>query len=279
MTQLSLRRNSLSRISSSCIAGMLLTFGGGSFAEESEKRGFESVEKEILNANDWVVLGAGAAVAPRFQGSDDYRVRPVPLFDVQKGRFFARTGDGIGFHVFDSPRFLVGVSVDWMQGYDEGDDVPDGIGDLDDEAGGKVFVSTRVGGVIATLSGTQVLDEDEDEGLRGMVINARLAYPYPVTERLMVVPGIAMNWANTKYMTSYFGVDATRNTNSGLDIYEPSASVKDVSIRLAFNYRWSESWNVTGAISVSQLLNQAADSPLVESESQASALVGITYAF
>ena len=37
--------------------------------------------------NDRMKVGAGAAVIPRFQGSDEYRVQPAPLIDFQKGRF------------------------------------------------------------------------------------------------------------------------------------------------------------------------------------------------
>src|SRR5690554_1196248 len=75
--------------------------------------------------NDRMKIGAGAAVVPRFQGSDEYRVRSVPLIDFQKGRLFARTGDGIGLNIIQTPRFTVGGGVNWMTGY-RSKDVPDG---------------------------------------------------------------------------------------------------------------------------------------------------------
>ncbi|WP_417330555.1 MipA/OmpV family protein [Halomonas cupida] len=274
----SVRRTRVGNIPQCCLAVVMLASGGETMAEENE--GFESVEKEILDDSDWVVLGVGAAVAPRYEGSDDYQVSPVPMVDVQKGRFFARLGDGIGLHVIDTKNFLVGVGVDWMQGYDE-EDVPDGIGELDGEPGGKVFASARFGGVIASLSGTQVLDEgsEEERGLKGLIVDAELSYPYPLTERLMLVPGASVSWADASYMNSYFGIDASSAAVSGLDIHEPSSGVKDVSLRVGFNYRINENWNLTGAVGVSRLMGDAADSPLVESESQPNALVGISYEF
>src|SRR3546814_18002906 len=39
--------------------------------------------------DDHVTLGAGVAAVPDFEGADDYRILPVPVLDVQMGRFFA----------------------------------------------------------------------------------------------------------------------------------------------------------------------------------------------
>ncbi|OVZ64711.1 MltA-interacting MipA family protein [Pigmentiphaga sp. NML080357] len=223
---------------------------------------------------DHVEIGLGAAALPRFEGSDEYRARLAPLVDVRKGRFFARTSDGIGLNLLETPRFTIGASVAWMPGY-RGRDVPDGIGKLSAALGGRVFVSTRVGGAVATLSATQALTESE----RGLLVNARVAYPYQVTERLKVTPLISTNWANGKYMDSYFGVDAARAAGSGFPVYQPSAGFKDISLRVAVRYQLNKHWSVAGAVGVSRLLGKAADSPFVKRETQPSALVGLTYTF
>ncbi len=224
--------------------------------------------------SDRLKIGAGAAVIPRFEGSDEYRVRPVPLIDFQKGRFFARTGDGIGLNIVQTSRFTMGAGVNWMKGYRDSD-VPDGIGKLSDALGGRLFVSTRVAGAVATLSATQAITKSE----RGLVANARVSYPYTLTERLKLIPSVSVNWANAKYMDSYFGVNAGQSAASGLAQYRPSAGFKDVSLRLAVNYELTKDWSVSGAVGASRLLGDAADSPLVERKSQLQAMAGVAYTF
>lgn len=111
-------------------------------------------EVSSAEEKDHVILGAGAAVLPRYQGAETYKAEPVPLIDVKKGRFFARTSDGIGFNIIETPQYTLGASVTWMRGYDE-KDVPDGIGKLSSALGGRVFASTRLMGAVGTLSVTQ----------------------------------------------------------------------------------------------------------------------------
>ena len=220
------------------------------------------------------VLGLGAAARPHFEGSEGHRVSPAPLIDVQKGRFFARTGEGIGLQFISTPRFTAGLGVNWMQGYDK-DDAPRGIGELDDALGGRLFVSTQLGRVRATLAATQALTKNE----RGMLVNARVSYPLQLTDKLTLVPSLSTNWANDKYMVSYFGVDTVRASTSGLPLFQPSAGFKDVSGRVAANYQLTPHWGLAGAVGVSTLLGDASDSPFIERDSYVSGLLGFTYTF
>ncbi len=66
---------------------------------------------------------------PRYYGSDDYEAQAAPLLDVQIGRFFARTGEGIGFNVYRNSWLTTGISANWIQGYDE-DDAPPGLNEV-----------------------------------------------------------------------------------------------------------------------------------------------------
>jgi outer membrane scaffolding protein for murein synthesis (MipA/OmpV family) len=51
---------------------------------------------------DHFIVGLGAANLPRYKGADERETKPVPLIDVQKGRFFARTDAGIGLNVYQN---------------------------------------------------------------------------------------------------------------------------------------------------------------------------------
>jgi outer membrane protein len=223
---------------------------------------------------DHTIAGVGIANMPGYKGSDQRIIKIAPLIDVQRGRFFARTDAGIGLSIYESPYFTFGASVNWMKGYKE-EDAPAGFGEVKDALGGRVFVTTRLYGAVATFSATQALTESE----RGLQLDARVSYPWRASERLTLIPSVAVSAGNAKYMNSYFGVDFERSTRSGLAQYAMKGGVKDVTLSLMANYKLTERWAITGGVLASQLLGDAADSPIVKRKSNTTGIVGVTYAF
>lgn len=224
--------------------------------------------------DDHFKLGLGAAIAPRYEGADEYRMQPFPVVDAQYGRFFARSGDGLGLNIWQSPQLTIGAGLNMMEGYSESD-VPEGIGKLSNALGARVFVSTNAWAAIFTISATQAISKSE----RGLIADARVSYPYSVSERFKVIPSVSVEWANAKYMKSYFGINAQQAARSGLSEYRPSAGFKDVSLRVGFSYELTKTWSITGAAGVSRLMGDAADSPLVRRKSQAVGALGVAYRF
>lgn len=100
-----------------------------------------------------------------------------------------------------------------------------------------------------------------------------------MSERFKVIPSVSVEWANAKYMKSYFGINAQQAARSGLSEYRPSAGFKDVSLRVGFSYELTKTWSITGAAGVSRLMGDAADSPLVRRKSQAVGALGVAYRF
>jgi MipA family protein len=223
---------------------------------------------------DHVTLGAGVAAVPDFQGSESYRVLPIPLLDVQVGPFFASLGDGVGVHVVDTTTFKLGGSVTYVRGYRRRD-VPEGIDRLSDAAGARLFTSLRLGGAIATVGATRVIGG----GTRGTIADARLSYPVQAAERVTIIPTLATSWADDKHMRRYFGVTPSEATASGLAAYRPSGGFKDVSAIITANYRLAGSLNLAGSAGITRLFDKAADSPFVERRWQPSGFMGIAYTF
>jgi MipA family protein len=220
-------------------------------------------------------LGAGVATMPPFLGSDDLEAEPAPLVDVQFGRFFARTGEGIGFNAVRNDIFTAGLTLNWMQGYDESD-APLGINEVDDALGARLFASARFKGAMVTLAGTRAVTETE----RGLLINAAFSYPFRPSNRLSITPSVGATWANEDYLVSYFGVDALESVASGLNSYLPSGSgFRDVSLRVGIGYRITDKISAVGSVGVVHLLDKAADSPMVERQTHPVGLLGLTYTF
>ena len=256
-----------------CGATELATAGAGIDVEPPDDLGHAASASEQKGSKHWT-LGAGVAARPHFQGSDGYQAEPVPLVDVELGRFFAKSGEGIGFDVIESPTFRAGVALNWMQGYDE-DEAPDGLSEVKDALGARMFASLRFNGVVATLAGTKAITESE----RGLLVNASLAYPIHLTRRLTVLPSLGATWADDDYMVAYFGVDASEAATSRFAQYQPKGGLRDVSFRLSASYLITDKINVVAFAGVSHLLGDAADSPFVERQTQPLGLIGLTYTF
>lgn len=223
---------------------------------------------------DHLTLGLGVAARPQYQGADDYDATFVPLINAKLGRFFIRNGDGIGMNVITGNHFTAGAALKLMRGYDS-DDVPAGIDELDREVGARLFIKSNLNGAIGTLSATQAISDSD----RGLLLEANLQYPMAISHRLVLTPGIGTTWASEDYMGSYFGISSHEAAASGLDRYSPDSGFKDIYARLRARYRLTERVNVLGSVGLTHLVGEAADSPLVEQDTQLVSFVGLAYTF
>ncbi|MFC4256352.1 MipA/OmpV family protein [Altererythrobacter xixiisoli] len=223
--------------------------------------------------SDRVTLGVGVIAAPGYQGSDDYRVLPAPIIDVQIGRFFAGMNNGVGVHVIDTPDLKTGASVTFVRGYRRGD-LPDGLDTLADAAGARLFASARLAGISAGISATRSLG-----GTAGTVADLSLSYPIRSGERLMLIPSVSTSWASDKAMDRYFGITAAEAQASGLDEFHTSAGFRDMTASMTANYRLSGRLSLVGMAGMTQLFDKAADSPMVKHRWRPMGLVGVTHRF
>lgn len=219
-------------------------------------------------------LGAGVSASPRYQGSDEYKGRTIPIINARMGRFYARTEDGIGMSLIQNKSLSLDAGVNMMWGYG-GDDVPPGIGGLSDAIGARLGLSTSIAGTIVSVAATQALTHRD----RGLLVDSRVAYPYEVSDRLRLTPSVGASWGNDKYMNSYFGVNSTQAGRSGLDQYQASSGLKDVSARLTASYALTERLSVTSLVGTSRLVGEAANSPIVKQKTQFQTLLGGSYTF
>jgi len=224
--------------------------------------------------NDHIVIGAGAAYVPAYQGADDYRVRPLPAIDIAWGPFFANLRNGIGVNVIDTAYFTAGGSVTFIQGYRRRD-APDGIGRLSTRAGGRLFASVHAAGLIATLGATKGFAG----GTKGVVADASLSYPIAVTPRFTLVPTIGTTWADAKHNDRYFGVDAAQSAASGFARFRPGGGFKDASATLSAQYRLTDHISLGATGGVTSLLGNVKDSPIVYHKTQPMGFLSLTYRF
>jgi len=71
-------------------------------------------------------------------------------------------------------------------------------------------------------------------------------------------------WASDDYMTEQFGIGNADAARSGLPQFDADEGFKDVGLRVATNYRFTDNWSTTLLGQYARLLDDAADSPIVD---------------
>jgi outer membrane scaffolding protein for murein synthesis (MipA/OmpV family) len=229
-------------------------------------------------SSDWdIMLGAGAMLAPRYEGSDRLTVMPLPVIEVVwRDRVFLSSFNGLGIYALNREDLQLGVSVNYDSGRSEDDDRRHlgGLGDVDGAVQGKVFASYSWNGIDLSAEVAQSFG-----GSDGTVVEAGIAYPIALGERLTLTPGVSLSWADDDYMEAYFGVSASQSANSGLSRYSANAGFKDVDLSLDARYLLTEHWALGLRVGAGYLLGDAADSPITQESIQPYSMLSVVYRF
>lgn len=220
------------------------------------------------------MVGAGVAVLPDYDGADDYRVLPLPIFDLRYGNFFFNMVDGLGAELIGTDRLTVGAGAVFAPGR-RGKDVPDGVGRVKDTVGGRVFVRyAPLDEIFVSAAVTRAFGGND-----GTWADVSLGYRFQPSERLFLLPAISATWANNTYMDRMFGISPTQSMRSGLPAFEAESGFQNISMSLTGSYALSPSWHLTATGKLARHLGDTADSPLNEQKTQPSFVIGIGYRF
>lgn len=232
-----------------------------------------------------VSLGLGALHQPTYAGSPNRRTTAVPLGGAtyRHERFgeFAFDHRGLSWTAFRHAGWQFGAVLGADGGRKDSD--PSGPVELGDArlAGmGEIEASAEFG-VFAgygplTLQVQRGLGSDGHQGWR-----AALAVEHPImlSQRAGLSLGASVHWADERYLQSYFGVNTAQAAATDFRLYTPKAGLHAADLSVGLEYQLSARWSVQSALVWTRLLEQAADSPLVEREGDASAVLGLVYRF
>lgn len=236
-----------------------------------------------LAGADSTRLGLGLAVVPQYPGADSYRVIPAPSFSFNVGQIAVRSrGPGVEADLFSSRSFDLGPILRYNGGRDPAD-----IDNAAVSALPKVGESLELG-VFAALN--YALDAqtvvsprlDVVQGLDGGHEGFLAEGSVNVIRRSgawTLGAGLSASYADEDYMNAFFGVGAA--SPSGLAAFTANAGIRDVGIRGFVGYQINETWGVGAAAGITQLVGDAADSPIVDtgSASQGFLSIGATFSF
>ena len=224
---------------------------------------------------EWkVVLGGGAMIAPKFEGSDEFDVTPVPFVTATFGERVKVDPRGVSVNLYS----IDGLSFSGQLGYDLGRKEDDsdhlkGLGDIDAGAVIGARVAYELGPVEFYTSINRTIGGSD--GLEAK-FGADVSFRY---ERFLFTTGVSGTWADANYMEAYFGVTPKQSANSGLPVYNIGAGFKRFDLEASVTYMATENWLIRGQAGLGYLVGDAADSPIVQSEVQPFGMLMVGYKF
>lgn len=226
-----------------------------------------------------LTVGALGAATPDYEGSNDYRFLGAPLIDLRyRDIAFFSSRDGLGVSVVRIGGFNAGPLLRVRFGRDQDDnDALRGLGDVGATVEAGFFANYRINGFNFGIKGGQGLNGG---GHRGAEVRADASYNARLAERWRFSIGPSITWASDNYMDSFFGVNQTQSARSGYAVYNPGGGFKDVGLGGSVTWLITDQIALTGIAEVKELLNDAADSPIVnQAGSSTQGFVGLALAY
>lgn len=243
-------------------------------------------------------FGIGSGVFPEYEGSDAYKAVSTPLIDIHKpGVFFIKGGsinhnNGLGgtgltlLHLkYSNPtqndiQLSVGPLIRAYEGRNQNDsEALEGLSDIDRSISVGGFIELYAGNWKANLSASpQEVAPQQD----GVLATLDIEYTLSVNQTLALTTLFSTSWADDDYMQRYFGVTRGQTQRSKFDFHDANAGIKDTGIQLHATYNVSPHWSVEAQAGYWRMLNDAANSPLVEdagTTNQVRGLLGLSYRF
>jgi outer membrane protein len=239
-----------------------------------------------LGVDGSVGVGGSVGIKPRYEGSKEYRAFGFPLVmpklgnanSAFAGRVKFRGLDDVRFRAFEMGGFEFGPLAGYKFGRQEDDgDLLRGLGDVDNGLVLGAYAGYRFGTVLFDVSYNQIVTGDHN----GYQIRFGAEVERKFTSRLSVIARVGSTFADDNYMSSNFGVSALQAYGSfaGLPAFDAEAGIKDVHFELGTATDLTDRWKLRVGGRYSRLLGDAADSPVIETKDQFSAIVGLSYRF
>jgi outer membrane protein len=215
-----------------------------------------------------VTVGVGPAIAPDYEGSDDYEL--LPFFNLRAGNLYHPEtyiqvlGARLVSNFLPHDHWRLGIVGQFIR---ERDDVEDDRVDDLKSVDASVLLGLIAGyDFLATPQHDLVIEAEARQdvaGDNGFLGSLRLRYGTPLGERWRLDASVGTSWASEDYMSSYFGIDAGDAARSGLDEYNADEGFKDASVGATLTYRFLGNWSVAATGLYTRLIGDAEDSPVV----------------
>jgi outer membrane protein len=230
-------------------------------------------------------LGVGLIVNPENVGGDDYNITPIPYFDFrffdERGtKYFANVPQGIGGYFYrrrdpDGGFFNLGAGI--APGFNVRDDSIPGIEEIGVSVEARVYLEAGA----RKWSAGATLAQDVGSGHEGAYLDLSLSRRGSIGRPGgFYAVGPVLRIGDDTYKSAFFNVGAQQPPNPDFPAYTADAGVERVGLQGLMSVPVGASkWRWTSIVRASQLIGDAADSPIVTEETQLFFLTSFTRSF
>lgn len=254
-----------------------------SFATYAETKQAD-IEPASRFTSESAYVGGGAAYAPRYAGSKEYR--PMPLIEASvlfKNGIFADTRQGVGYRLKFSERFYATAALGMDPGRKDKDDVARpgadylrGMGEIKATALANVGLGYRFGdrADLAVLASKPLGHAEYGMGahLVGHVVAWRGG-------RDSIDLNGALDAGNRHYNQTHFGVSAAQAARSRLAAFKPGSGLYAASASATWTHQFNPHWFTRASLAATRYLRDAGRSPIVQERTNYVAALSLAYRF
>jgi outer membrane protein len=209
-----------------------------------------------------ISLGGGVNLSPKFPGSDEIGISPLPYFDIRREgspMTFEAPDEGIGLSLIgDDGGFEFGPTVQFV-GKRQEEDVGAPVGDV----GFTVEVGAFAQAFLTDNIRVRVEGRKGLGGHEGLTGDVSADFVLRDRDNYIFSIGPRARWADNDYHDAYFGVTAPVAVASGLPVYNPGSGFHSVGVAAGFTRMLGRRLGVYTHAGYDRLIGDAADSPIV----------------
>lgn len=233
-----------------------------------------------FSGQDWTVrVGAGAGFVPDYNGSNQYELKGLPIFQVRyrDDIWIDPLGARVKVWSMDCCRLLLQANIASGRSPDK----DSRVARLPDFSTGAE-VGFTFEGQLAKFFAFRLRARQEIAGGHGGTSFAASIGSIIRTDSFELIPEIGTEWRSNDYMDAYYGIPASATAATGYAAYNPGSGLEDVTFRLTSRYELDEQWQLIMRGEAGFLLSEAKNTPFVQQDGdsfQGLFGVGVIYTF
>ncbi|WP_040011345.1 MipA/OmpV family protein [Cupriavidus sp. HMR-1] len=238
----------------------------------------------VAHAENLYLLSLATGVAPRYEGSRDYRPVVGPVLAAQFGNgFFISSADGAGYRKQFSNGLFVSAALGYAMGRTDenrfngpGSDYLKGMGNIP----GSLLVSVQAGvRLFGSSTFSVTLDQPVTHTTRGISGHVDLTMPIVHAGNDNISVTGTLHAGSGRYTQTFFGVTAAQAARSRFQPYSAKGGFDQATMSVAWTHMFSPRWSLNTTVGMERLIGSSRDSPIVQKQANWFGLTSITYRY
>lgn len=221
-------------------------------------------------------IGIGATVAPDYLGSNDYKSRMLPDFNIKYGDLaYLNWRDGLGINLVQAQDWTLSPFIGYHVGRKNTGDLSN-FDKVDDGLTAGVKLAYRPNQWAYSLKAETPFTGDVD----GYKVTLRADWRNQIAPKWYVGVSPSLAYYSSAWTQDLFNVSAADSARSGIKQYDADAGFWRVGLAGSVTYQFASAWSLTGIAGIVQLTGDAKDSSIVSQVGDATqTLTGVVLSY